>query len=276
MLAKNFSLNSSMSLLRLSEIWIYPIKSLGGVRLSSARIFEKGLQNDRRWMIIDENGIFLTQRVHHQMALFSQSIVGGDLIVRFGTDSITIPIGHSLIDVPVPSVIWDDQVTTFEVNKEFSKWFADRLGISCRLVAFPESSPRAVDERYKVNNEHVSLADAYPFLIIGRSSLEDLNSRLKEPVPMNRFRPNFVFTGGEAFGEDNWKNFTIGNNRFVGVKKCARCVLITVDQNTGEKGKEPLATLSKYRREGEKVVFGQNAIAIDHDEIYEGDTITLL
>jgi uncharacterized protein YcbX len=95
------------------------------------------------------------------------------------------------------------------------------------------------------------------------------------PVLMNRFRPNLVFTGGRAFEEDKWGNFTVGNNRFVAVKKCARCVLTTVNQETGETGKEPLRTLSKYRREGEKVLFGQNIIAIDHNEIHEGDPITL-
>ena len=116
---------------------------------------------------------------------------------------------------------------------------------------------------------------AYPVLIIGQSSLDDLNQRMKEPLPMNRFRPNIVFTGGEPYEEDGWKNFRIGQNRFVGVKPCSRCVLTTVNQDTGKKGIEPLATLSTYRMRNNKVYFGQNLIPLDHNEIAEGDEIVL-
>ncbi len=217
----------------------------------------------------------MTQRVHHKMALFKQSIDTEKLTIKFGEDRLDIPFSHSLIEVPLESKIWDDTVTTFEVNKEYSAWFSERLGINCKLVAFPETSPRPIDERYRVNDAHVGLADAYPFLIIGQSSLDDLNSRLAEAVPMNRFRPNLVFTGGQPYEEEEWRDFTVGSNRFVGVKKCARCVLTTVNQDTAEKGREPLLTLSKYRRQGDKILFGQNVIATDHYEIHEGDTITL-
>jgi len=262
-------------MLTLSEIWIYPIKSLGGIRLTSAKVFEKGLKYDRRWMLIDERDQFMTQRVHHQMALFKQKIDGKNLIVDFKGDFLSIPFDHSLIETPIESNVWDDKVVVQEVSSSFSNWFSDHLGVNCKLVAFPESNARAIDERYRVNDAHVGLADAYPFLIIGQASLNDLNSRLTEPVPMNRFRPNLVFTGGLPYEEEEWRNFTIGNNRFVGVKKCARCILTTVNQDTAEKGREPLLTLSKYRREGDKIFFGQNVIATDHYEIHEGDTITL-
>jgi uncharacterized protein len=264
-----------MKNLTLSEIWIYPIKSLGGIRLSRAKVFEKGLEYDRRWMLIDEKGQFMTQRVYHQMALFKQQIDGDDLVVQFDTDILRISLQVSFIDIPLRSNVWDDAVTVFEVKKVYSAWFSKRLGIACRLVVFPELNVRPVDKQYKINDEHVSLADAYPFLIIGQSSLNDLNVRLAEPVSINRFRPNFVFTGGEPYEEDGWKSFTIGNNRFVGVKPCSRCIMTTVNQDTAEKGREPLLTLSKYRKQGEKILFGQNVIAIDHHEIYEGDTIIL-
>ena len=264
-----------MSNLILSEIWIYPVKSLGGIRLPAAKVMEKGLKYDRRWMLIDDKNQFMTQRVHHQMALFKPSIDEEQLTIRFKQESIAIPFNHPLIEVPLESTIWDDTVIAFEVHNEYSKWFSDRLGINCKLVAFPESNSRPIDVRYRVNDAHVSLADAYPFLIIGQSSLDDLNSRLTEPVPMNRFRPNLVFTGGQPYEEDEWKNFTIGNNRFVGVKNCARCAMPTVNQDTAEKGREPLLTLSKYRRQGDKILFGQNVIATDHYEIHEGNTITL-
>jgi uncharacterized protein YcbX len=264
-----------MSQLRLSEINIYPIKSLGGIRVKSAKVFEKGLEHDRRWMLIDENNEFMTQRIFTRMALFKLSMTIDQFSIAHKTESITLPFNHSLIDLPIKAKIWDDTVDVFEVSIKHSEWFSDRLQMKCKLVSFPERNSRLVDERYQLNHEHVSLADAYPFLIIGEQSLADLNSRLREALPMNRFRPNFVFEGGQPYEEDTWKNFSIGKNKFVVVKPCARCVLTTVNQETGDKGIEPLLTLSQYRKKENKVLFGQNVIALNHVEVYEGDEIVL-
>ena len=124
--------------------------------------------------------------------------------------------------------------------------------------------------------EQVSLADAYPFLIIGQSSLDELNKKLDLPMTMTRFRPNFVFTSGLANEEDSWKNFKIGGVLFEGVKPCARCVLTTVNPDTGEKGLEPLKTLAVYRKQNGKVNFGENVIARSNGEIKIGDLIEVL
>lgn len=262
-----------MSRLTLSEIWIYPIKSLGGIRLSSARVMKKGLYLDRRWMLIDQDNVFMTQRIHPAMALFKLSIENDQLRIAHKEEFIHVPIHTSVSGPPVLARVWEDAVTVYEVPGHYSAWFSERLGLACRLVFFPEENERPVDERYRVGDDQVSLADAYPILLIGQSSLDDLNKRLQEPVPMNRFRPNFVFTGGMAYEEDGWRNFTINKKRFVGVKPCSRCVLTTVDQETAEKGKEPLATLATYRRKENKILFGQNVIAIDYEEIFEGDEL---
>lgn len=265
-----------MQSLRLSEIWIYPIKSLGGIQLKEANVFEKGLQYDRRWMLVDEAGKFLTQRVHPVMALFKVSIEGEALVVTHTQTKQS----HSVALQPQPMLpshqvtIWDDTVLAYEVSVASSQWFTEQLGIKCKLVYFPEENDRAVDRMY-ATTEHVSLADGYPFLIIGQASLNDLNSKLEKAVPMNRFRPNFVFTGGNPFEEDAWKEFSIGTNRFVGVKPCSRCVLITVDQDTSQKSDEPLRTLSTYRKINNKIYFGQNLLAIDYSVVREGDLITL-
>jgi uncharacterized protein len=269
-----------MKNLKLSEIWIYPIKSLGGIRLKTAKIMEKGIQLDRRWMLTDENGNFLTQRVLLQMSLFKLSIEGNELVVVKKNSAVQPDRVRIKIEAPSKSdimqaTIWNDTIQVTEVDPSISTWFSDQMGFVCKLVSFPEQNPRLVDPNYNVNDENVSLADAYPFLVIGQSSLDDLNKRLAEPVPMNRFRPNFVFTGGDPYEEDGWRDFRIGNNRFVGVKKCARCVLTTVNQDTGEKGTEPLFTLSTYRKENNKVNFGQNVIALDHTVVNEGDAITI-
>jgi uncharacterized protein len=272
-----------MKQLTLSEIWVYPVKSLGGIRLTSAKVFQKGLQFDRRWMLVDEKGVFLTQRIHPKMALFKLALNGDQLFIQFRhptpgastfpsvfLDTTAPPLGGL-----VKAIIWNDEVEVQETDPAISAWFSDLLDLNVRLVAFPERNPRPVDPQYQINNEHVSLADAYPFLIIGESSLNDLNERLTDAVPMNRFRPNFVFTGGKPYDEDDWKEFSIGGNRFAGVKPCARCNLTTVNQDTAHRGVEPLLTLSSYRKSGNKVLFGQNVVALDHSIVSVGDEITL-
>jgi len=261
--------------LQLSQIWIYPIKSLGGIPLTSAKVLEKGLHNDRRFMLVGEDGLFMTQRIYPRMALFKTSLNGNNIVVRFESDHIELPLQPTVTGNDQSVQVWDDTVTAKEVASSYNQWFSDRLDLKCKLMFFPEENPRPVDPKYKVNNEHVGFADAYPFLIIGQSSLDDLNSRMAEPLPMNRFRPNFVFTGGEAFEEDGWRNFTIGSNRFVGVKPCARCVLTTVNQDTAVKGVEPLRTLATYRNRNNKILFGQNLVAVDHNQVHVGDRITL-
>jgi len=265
-----------MAPLTLSEIWIYPIKSLGGIRLPSATVMPKGLQYDRRWMLIDETGMFITQRIHSRMAFFKLSFTESQFTITFKDDTISLPVQAPVSKNPVGAGIWDDSVEVFEVLGDYSQWFSQRLEINCRLVYFPEENKRLVDEKFRLKEDQVNLADGYPFLIIGQQSLDDLNSRLKNPVPMNRFRPNFVFTGGEPYEEDHWKDFKIGKTIFTGVKPCSRCVLTTVNQETAERGSEPLATLATYRKINNKINFGQNLIAIDYNEIYEGDKIELL
>jgi len=235
---------------------------------------EKGLRHDRRWMLVDEHDTFMTQRVHPRMALFKMGI-GSQLTVTFSEHSIRIPIDHPGTGGRVKTKVWDDDVEVLESSASSSEWFSEMLGVKCKLVSFPEENVRDVDPEYRINPEQVSLADGYPFLIIGEQSLADLNKRLKDPLPMNRFRPNLVFSGGKPFEEDAWRNFSIGRNRFIGVKPCGRCAVTTVNQDTGEKGKEPLATLSTYRKRDGEVYFGQNVIAIDHGEIFEGDEIVL-
>jgi uncharacterized protein YcbX len=231
-------------------------------------------------MLIDRDNDFMTQRIYPKMALFklqiqSRWLLGSKFKITHGNDSISLSLNHSLISKPIKAVIWDDSVEVFEVNKEYSIWFSKHLGVECKLVSFPETNSRPVDQNYQINHEHVSLADAYPLLLIGEQSLADLNTRLDNPVPMNRFRPNLVVSGSQPYEEDSWKGFSVGKNKFAAVKPCARCVLTTVNQDTGEKGTEPLATLSTYRKKENKVLFGQNLIAIDHNEINEGDEIIL-
>jgi uncharacterized protein YcbX len=268
-----------MASLTLNEIWIYPIKSLGGIRVHTATVKGKGLAFDRRWMLIDQTGGALTQRVFPQLALFKADIRENRVTIEYTKGGQILSSTHFQIQTPasgnwLEAKVWDDLVEVLEVDPSVSEWFSDHLLTRCTLVAFPEEKPRPVDPRYNVNNQHVSLADGYPFLIIGEQSLEDLNKQLAEPVPMHRFRPNFVFAGGNPYEEDYWKNFSIGEVSFSAVKKCARCMVPTVNQDTGEKGPEPMRTLSKFRNENNKVYFGQNVIALNEGTVQVGDPVT--
>lgn len=262
----------------LSEIWIYPIKSLAGVRVKHARVLPKGLAYDRRWMLVDAQGRFLTQREHPNMALFNVLLEGGYIKISHpeSSESITLNLEKPILTTSLIANIWEDNVEVIETDSALSDWFSGILKNECKLVFFPEDSRRDIDPDYAYKQEQVGLADGFPFLIVGQEALNELNRRLPVSVSMNRFRPNFVFTGGEANEEDNWQQFKIGNNRFKGVKPCARCVLTTVDQQTGEKGIEPLATLATYRKRSNKIFFGQNLLALDYDEVFEGDTIVTI
>jgi uncharacterized protein YcbX len=259
--------------IKVTQLWIYPVKSLGGIKLPSAQVLPKGLEFDRRWMLIDEENRFMTQRRHPQMALFKVSMRSESFMVRRGQDAMMLSMYHE--KTPIEAWIWNDRVTVFEVSEMHSLWFSDLLGVRCRLVVFPEDQPRSIDPAYAFNNEQVSLADGYPILLIGQSSLDDVNRRLETAVPMNRFRPNIVVEGGAPFEEDTWKRFRIGSLRMSAVKPCARCVLTTVDQETGVMGTEPLATLSRYRSTNNKVYFGQNILPLGKGQISIGDEIVV-
>jgi uncharacterized protein YcbX len=264
--------------LTLSQINIYPIKSLGGISVAAATVEPRGLQYDRRWMLTDETGRFMTQRNFAEMALLQVSLQPMGLEVRHKVKNITplltpfVPETDNIYQVQV----WDDVCTAVEVSTRANKWFTAALGRFSRLVYMPDTTQRQADLEYAAVGDMVSFADGYPILLIGESSLADLNSRLPHPVPMNRFRPSLVFTGGAPFAEDNWLRFRIGGLSFRGVKPCARCVVTTIDQATAKKSQEPLRTLAAYRTPPgkNKILFGQNVIP---DTIYQqikiGDVI---
>jgi len=261
--------------LTLTSIVIYPIKSLGGINVSSAFAEERGLSHDRRWMLIDDANTFISQRECPKMALIAVNFIenGFELsLKKNSSNKIAIPFGVENGEV-INVKIWDDFCTALHYSNECDEWLNRNLEIKCRLVFMPDFSRRNIDLKYAVNNDIVSFADGYPFLIIGETSLKELNNRLDNPVPMNRFRPNFVFSGGDAFEEDNWKLFKIANVLFAGVKPCGRCTITTIDQESAEKTNEPLKTLSQFRKKNNSVLFGQNLILKEGGEIKLGDKI---
>jgi uncharacterized protein len=267
-------------MLKLSEIWVYPVKSFGGISLQQSNVTDRGLALDRRWLLVDNEGRFVSQREYPQLALFRLEIKNDALRITHKEllEFIDIPLRPVFKSPLIKVTVWDDTIDAIEVSPAISEWFSKLLNFSVRLVYMPDESERKVDPDYAISGKEItSFADAYPFLIIGQSSLDDLNERLEVEVPMNRFRPNFVFTNGDAFEEDFWQDFKIGNLPFVGVKRCDRCVMTTVDQEKGiVAGKEPLKTLAKYRNFGNKVLFGQNVIGLGLGTVSVGDEIKIL
>ncbi|GAA0880770.1 MOSC domain-containing protein [Algoriphagus jejuensis] len=261
--------------LTVQDIFIYPIKSLGGIRLNDAVVEEKGFRYDRRWMLVDAEGVSITQRKYPQLALIQVALGEKGLrVFKKTAEEIYVEIPYDLATGPALRVtIWDDQVLAKTVHPDFDVWFSNFLGVKVSLVNMPESAHRKVDARYAVHGESVSFADGMPYLLIGQESLNDLNSRLEVSVPMNRFRPNIVFAGGSPFLEDSLRKIKVGELEFQIVKPCARCVLTTVDQESGVKGKEPLKTLASYRTINGKVYFGQNLVALQSGTIKVGDEI---
>ncbi len=248
----------------LSEIWIYPVKSLGGIASDEAKVERRGLQYDRRWMLVDDRGRFVSQREIPRMALLGTAIEPPFLTVFWRnnpSEKINVPLAPPAGELEKLRVeIWSDRCAARVLTDDINVWFSDNLSQNLRLVYMPGATRRRADGRYAPKGHHVSFADGFPFLLIGQASLDDLNGRLSQPLPMNRFRPNFVFSGGTPFEEDDWKQFMIGNQPFAGVKPCARCIIPTTDQETALRAAEPLQTLATFRKQGNKILFGQNLV----------------
>ncbi len=261
-------------MLKLSEIYIYPIKSLGGIGLHSSVVEDRGLKSDRRFLLVDEKGVFITQRDSPQMALLKLSFLeNGFGVLDIRNNSNTVIPFKSQSTESIKVKVWNDVCNAVRVSKDIEDWFSNALNIKCSLVYMPDNERRIVERNY-IDEEHiVSFADAYPFLIIGQSSLDDLNTRLTTSLPIDRFRPNFVFSGGKPYEEDNWNDFAIGDVKFKAVKPCARCVITTTNQDSAERSNEPLKTLSEYRKINRKVLFGMNVICRNTGTISVGDKI---
>jgi uncharacterized protein len=247
----------------LSRLYVYPVKSLKGIALDEATVERRGLQYDRRWMLVDEENTFITQREHPRMATVALKLEPEGLRASAeGMEDLSIPYTPLNLE-PRRVTVWSSVCQAYAVADHVDEWFSDFLQTPCRLVYMPDETRREVNPLYAVDQDIVSFADGYPFMLIGEASLDQLNERLSgTPVPMNRFRPNFVLKGTTAFAEDEWKEIQIGDTTFHLVKPCERCQVTTIDQDSGvRRGPEPLKTMATYRTLDHKVLFGQYLIA---------------
>lgn len=269
--------------LKLSALHIYPVKGLKGIALSAAQCTERGLRNDRRWMVVDAGNTFISQREHPRMATVWTEIADGMLsLAAPDAGSVEVPIdaGDSRA-ARLPVRVWNSVVDAVPVSPYADAWLTDYLGLPCRLVYMPEGTRRESHPKYVGPGKLLGFADGYAYLLTHEASLADLNARLAAKnhpaVPMNRFRPNLVITGGGAFEEDGWREIHVGGAVLRAAKPCGRCQVTTTDQSTGEVvGPEPLAMLSTFREGGEYgVMFGMNLVTVREGAIRVGDTVEL-
>jgi uncharacterized protein YcbX len=274
---ENLGFQASLNAYSISELLIYPVKSLGGISLESCQVTERGFEHDRRWMLVDVNNRFITQREFPELVFFRTAIIENNIVVTDKRDhcSIKVPIIPNLGEL-ISVDIWNDRCEALCMDQFISDWFAERLSQPIKMVYMPEQSQRSVDPDYALNGELTSFSDGYPVLIIGEASLQHLNSRLDEPIGMDRFRPNIVFKGSYPFEEDSFKDIAVGDAMFRAVKPCARCILTTTNQESGVRSPEPLKTMSVYRKFNNKIYFGQNLLVLKTGQINLGDSLNIL
>jgi uncharacterized protein YcbX len=259
----------------LTHLLLYPIKSCAGIAVRSATVLESGLSalgvHDREWMLVTEDGQFLTQREHPRMALIRPLPDGGTLRVHApGMADLALPLAWDEAAPTCAVKIWDDTVDAADCGDAAAAWFSAALQSPCRLVRFHRDVVRPTSTKWTNGvAAQTRFADGYPLLLIGQASLDDLNARLvaagRHALPMDRFRPNLVVDGIDACEEDFLATLTIGDVQIRPVKPCARCPIPSIDQATGVAGPDPLDILQTYRanpRMEGAVCFGMNCIVV--------------
>lgn len=254
------------------EIYIYPIKSLAGISCQQALAEEMGFENDRRWMLIDADNQMITQREHRIMSQFYPQISGGKISITFQDQKHEFSIDEHL-DNSIEVNVWDDKSEVIEVNESTSKWFSEHLGFECKLVKIIKNGDRKHESSILKETFNVSLADGYPYLMIGSQSLDFLNEKLTDKITVLRFRPNLVISTETPHEEDDFTTFKIGDVDFKNIKTCERCIMVNNDPENGKLKKEPLKTLSKYRVVNNSVLFGTNVVSLNSGIITVGDEI---
>jgi uncharacterized protein YcbX len=264
------------ALARVTGLFTYPVKSCAGLSHDSIALDVRGPLWDRRWMVVDPQGVFITQRQMPRLAVVRPALEADDLALRTAGGEVRVPLRREAGEVRRVRV-WQDECDAWDEGDEAARLLSDHLGTPARLVRLAESFVRPVDPDYAPRPSQTGFADAFPLLVVSEASLEELNRRLKErlasPVPMSRFRPNVVLTGCSPFAEDGWKAIRIADVTLDIVKPCGRCTTTRVDQARGvvHDPREPLATLATFRLRGLEVTFGQNAVHRGPGRLAVGD-----
>jgi uncharacterized protein YcbX len=266
-------------MIKIASLHIYPIKSLGGISLQETRVTSRGLAYDRRWVLVDENNRFVSQREYANMALLQPSMDKSLMKItdRSGIqESLSFDLAEPKTE-PEMVTVWDDTMPAKPVSTSADEWFSRFMQMPVRLMYMHEDSFRQADQRYAITeNDKVSFADGYPILIISEASMAQLNAKLDKALQVGRFRANIIVSGTDAHEEDSWREIQTAQQTLYGVKPCARCVMTTIDPQTAQSGTEPLKTLSTYRFIDNKILFGENFIPKEDGVLQVGDEIKVL
>lgn len=245
--------------MRVSALFVYPVKSLRGIAVGAAEVERRGFAGDRRWMVVDDDGVFVTQRELPRMARLGVALAP-DAVTLSAADAGELALPRSLARGVRKRVrVWQSELDA-TVFAPARPWLRRALGVEADLVYLPDDVERSVDPERAGAGYVTSFADAYPFLVISEASVEDLERRADTSLGARRFRPNVVVRGAPAYDEDEWVRVRIGDIDFRGVKRCSRCTITTVDPDSGERGPEPLRTLADFRRKDDQVWFGMNLV----------------
>jgi uncharacterized protein YcbX len=261
---------------RVTGLYCYPLKSARGSVLVEACLDPFGIEGDRRWCLVGDDGNVITQRDSPVLATLEVRAVGDG--IELHTDG-RAPMAVALPGTdaePVSVQVWRDRTGGQAAGAEADAWLENLLKRPCRLLYMPPGTHRQVSLDFGRPGDRVSFADGYPLLLTSEASLADLNRRMELALPMDRFRPNLVIDGETPFAEDGWSRIRVGDTELRVVKPCARCVVTTTDQRTGARGKEPLRTLASFRNAGGKVLFGENLIHDGPGPLRLGDPVEVL
>jgi hypothetical protein len=258
-----------------SGLYYYPVKSLSGIRLEEAELTPFGIRHDRLWMLTRDSGRFITQREEHRLALLKVTADDTGFVIRAPDGRTTFLPVTMKSGARVRVSVWKDELSAATGPDDAARFFTEYLGYRCVPVFMPENAGRMVRE-FAPGGTPLSFADAYPGLLTAEASLGDLNERTSVKIEMRRFRPNIVASGSSPYVEDSWGRLRIGQAEIALVKPCDRCVLTTVDPDSGASGKEPLKTLAQYRRIQGKVFFGQNFVVSKAGTVRLGDEIEVV
>jgi uncharacterized protein len=264
-------------MISVSALYIYPIKSCRGIEVRAFRLDDLGPQFDRRYMVVDAEGQCLNQRQEPRLALVVPSLQPTTLLVRApGMQALKLPLTLREDGRVVQVAHFDYRGPAYDAGSDAREWFSEFLGREARLAYMPQARIRRVPEQYSPEEAYTAFSDGFPELLFSDASIADLGARAQRTIERERFRPNIVVAGCEPYAEDTWRKIKIGDVPFDVVKPSTRCTITTVDPATAERGTEPLATLATYRKQGSKVVFGQNCVHRDLGSVRVGDAVEVL
>lgn len=263
--------------LQVASLHCYPVKSLQGIDLRTSTVGPRGLQWDRHWMLVDSQGQFLSQRKLPKMATITTQLDETQLTLsQTGLRDLAIPLQYTGPAALTTVNIWKDSCQAQTEGKQAQEWFREALGADCQLVHLPATETRAVDPNYAHAGDQTAFSDGFPILVLSQSAMELMSQKMGQNVPTNRFRANIIVSGCAAHAEDDWDAIQVGALTLRLPKRCSRCVIPSIDQNTGEKHLNPNTVLKDYRRFENKIYVGKNAIAETYGRVSVGDEVIVL